>query len=390
LSLSESHLEEHDLLAAFLGSIDRQKTKEQIESFIRAVSDTPALNEELMRLGYRTETVADFARAHGFQFLPEELDAYFERCIQANIPEWSLGKREQHLALHRAGEIAEPLVMDRPHSSVLDAVENVPGFALDRAAILGGTVTVARQFSALHSLTARLREHLECAFESHDLLTVYKSLSLQDISKRVEVAYKALLQDTSIPALMTDLTHELGMNPDDIIFEWPGFRLMFPHKLGGAGFYRDGQTGSVGPHRDTWYGSPQHQLNFWGPLYPLSDCAALHVYPDYFFRSIENNTHGYDVWRNCVGLQLNPLGLQDICVDDPLTPDLDVGDAMIFAAHHLHAGAANAGDQMRVSFEFRILNREDEGAAYAPPNIDYHGIGYIYNGWFRLDGSEVH
>ncbi|MBT4906819.1 MAG: hypothetical protein HOK98_16865 [Rhodospirillaceae bacterium] len=42
-----------------------------------------------------------------------------------------------------------------------------------------------------------------------------------------------------------------------------------------------------------------------------------------------------------------------------------------------------------MSFEFRLLHGGDESAADVPPNVDSHGLGEIYKGWFDADGCQV-
>jgi hypothetical protein len=42
-----------------------------------------------------------------------------------------------------------------------------------------------------------------------------------------------------------------------------------------------------------------------------------------------------------------------------------------------------------VSFEFRLLHRDDEGRADVPLNVDSHGLGEIYKGWYDADGGHV-
>lgn len=70
-------------------------------------------------------------------------------------------------------------------------------------------------------------------------------------------------------------------------------------------------------------------------------------------------------------------------------PPLVIGDVLCFSGHQLHASAFNRSGRTRVSFEFRLLHSDDEGAEYIPPNVDYYGAGEIYKGCYDSQGREV-
>ncbi len=380
---------ERDELAAFLAVVDRQRAEDQIRGFIQAARERPAVSADLIRIGSRLDDVAAYAGGKGFDFTASELDAFFERRIRRHLPDEALRLRDSYLERRRRGELPGPLSLDEPCAARLLTHEHRAGFRLDRAAVLSGDVFVLRGVPALTALIDLLRAHLERTFRPHDPLRAHEHFDGPEMKRRVEALYAGILEDEGIPPLMAAFVAELGMPADEVVYEWPGLRLMRPQRLGGRGYYRSGDTGAVGPHRDTWYGSPQHQINFWAPLHPLAKGAGLHVFPDYYRRSVRNSSLGYDVWRNKVGLQLNAVPLQPIDGSAPIRPHLEVGELICFAAHHLHGGGVNRAETLRISLEFRLLNRADVGAEYVPPNLDYHGFGVVYDGWYRCDGSAV-
>jgi len=48
--------------------------------------------------------------------------------------------------------------------------------------------------------------------------------------------------------------------------------------------------GSIGYHRDTWGSNIQHQINWWTPLYPITEENTLVFYPDYWDVPVANTT----------------------------------------------------------------------------------------------------
>ncbi len=184
-----------------------------------------------------------------------------------------------------------------------------------------------------------------------------QKLSIASYKARVDAAYEALLEEKRIPPIITTFMEEISFPPNQTVFEWPGFRLTFPHGSESQGYYRTTCSGLLPPHRDTWYGSPQQQINLWGPIYPLETNETLRLLPAYYYRSIKNSSRGYDVWRNAVGLNLPPMLREHVDVSNPIAPPLAMGDVLVFAAHHLHHSALNQRETTRIVFEFRLLCR---------------------------------
>ncbi len=349
--------------------------------------------EGLKDIDLVADDVAAFARTKGFAFSADDLEAFLEDRMKKKLDVEELDLRQAFQDRSDRGEIPAPVSTNKTAAikeHVLDFRSGADGkLSLDRAEILKGDVTVIRQAPAIARLTSVLREILEDHFKPYDPLVAHEKLSAASYKTRVETAYDALLAEKRIPPILTAFMEEIGCPPDQTVFEWPGFRLTFPHGSQPEGYYRTNISGSLPPHRDTWYGSPRQQINLWGPLYPLETNETLRTLPAYYYQSVKNSSRGYDVWRNAVGLNISPMLREHVDASNPIAPPLTMGDVMAFAAHHLHHSALNQRKTTRITFEFRLLCKEDKGASYAPPNIDYFGFGEIYKGWFQSDGKEV-
>jgi len=367
-------------------------SKGSIESFTGAVMTTPTLMDGLSQIDFSpnaTDAIAAFANAHGFHFTGAELSDYLDRKIENDLSERDLRHRRELLERRDRGDIPAPVPMDRDCAAGGQVLDYEDGFTLDRRGILKGESIAVRQVPAIGELVAVIREVLVRAFYPHAPREAHGKLDLETHTRIIHETYAAFLEDERIHPIMTTLMEQMGMDPARMIYEWPGFRLVFPEGSSAPGFYRTTVSGFLPAHRDTWYGSPQHQINLWGPVWPIAADATLQVFPRYYLKSIENATLGYDIWRQYVGLGLAPAIRETVNRDRVVAPPLEVGDMFCFAAHHLHASAVHSGDTTRISFELRLLHRDDEGADYVPPNIDYYGCGEIYKGWYGPDGKEI-
>ncbi len=372
-----------DIVGAFLGRI----ADGVIEAFIKAVLHEPALSRELGAQDLVPENVAAFARSKGYAFTAAELTDYVESRLAARLPAAECEARRRFLERRARGELSGPETLDQP--TQVRSAEIAGGAPLDRAFVLRGGVVAVRGCSALLPLLDILLGTLRTALATEDMDTVHTALDFATLRQRTLAAYTALSKDARVPAVITAMISGLGMDPRDVLWEWPGFRLMQPEAAGGHGQYRAAYSGALPAHRDTWYGSPQHQINIWGPVRPIPDDATLRVLPRYFRKTFANSSRGYDTWQNYAALALSPVPRDTADESEVLAPPLGVGDMIAFSGQQLHASAPNTTDRMRVSFEFRLLHRADEGEACVPANVDYYGAGEIYKGWFDADGNEV-
>jgi predicted ribosomally synthesized peptide with nif11-like leader len=372
-----------DLVISFLDRL----AAPAVEAFIQAVLADPVLAQSLGALGTAPENVVAIARNRGFAFSASELTAYVERKLVERLSAEEIGARLRWLASRASGAISDPLPLDE--DTPVRLVEIPDGALLDRCGVLQGSVGAARGVSALTPLLTILNETLNRSLEIDNPAEVHRALDAATFATRVIAASEALAIDKRVPPAMALLISALGMDPSDVLWEWPGVRLLWPAAAGGYGRYRKGPTGALAPHRDTWYGSPQHQINVWGPLRPIPSNASLRIMPHWFRRSFDNSSRCYDVFQNMVGLALAPVPYAIADVSGAIAPPLALGDILVFAGQQLHASAPNMSGHTRVSFEFRLLHRADEGAPWTPPNTDYFGVGQIYRGWFDAAGNEV-
>ncbi|MBT3399199.1 MAG: hypothetical protein HOL07_16595 [Rhodospirillaceae bacterium] len=374
-----------DVIQEFIRGIARKT----IADFVVAATTDDAFISELCAVDLVPDQVAAFAQAKGFSFSADELTAFVEDRIRHEIPADERAFRDRFLAARAAGQTAEAIPTDAETSATLHDVAHTPGYALDRASVLQGDVIALRGVPALPALLATLEDILKTALEVEDLEAVHESLTFAQMKARSEVAYDRLAEDDRVPDLVGAIIDDLGLERELVMWEWPGFRLLFPVEAGGRGVYRAAYSGALPAHRDTWYGSPQHEINLWGPVRRLDADATLRILTRYFRKTVANTSYGYDNWQNYAGVALPPSIRARVNPEGAFAPPLAIGDVMCFSGHQLHASAFNRSGRTRVSFEFRLLHRGDEGAEYVPPNVDYYGAGEIYKGWYDAQGRPV-
>ncbi len=376
---------ERDLVAGFIGGLARARVVE----FIRDVAETESLMAEIGAVDLTPEDITAFARARGYAFEVRDLIDTVEARIAQKVDAEELEIRERMRAARNEDRNVGLTPMDAETDARLHDVPHAPGFGLDRAAVLSGDVVALRNLPSLPPLLAIMDEVITDAFDGADLERLHEHYDFAGMKLRADAAYDALYRDGRVPAAVGAVVDDLGLDRARTLWEWPGMRLMFPAEAGGRGVYRTANSGALAAHRDTWYGSPQHQINLWGPIRRLDPDATLRIFWRYFRKTVANTSRGYDAWQNRAGIALPPSIRGAVSPAGAFAPPLEIGDVMVFAGQQLHASAVNRSGRTRVSFEFRLLCEDDERQPYVPPNVDYAGLGEIYEGWHTADGQQV-
>ena len=372
----------HSLSQEFFKSLAAR----QIRLFLKEVIDNSDLRSCLDQSDIMPETISRIASDLNYHFSGDQLVEYVENEIVSKLPSDQVSHRLKWLETRTKPSFSNKSVT---HSSLLvDTVHN-DEYILDRSQILGGQVLAIRSCKQISSIIDTIRNVLIDSFNCPDLRNLHLTCDSPTLKQRSIQANNSFREDTTVPSLVCDLLQHLGMDPQQVLWEWPSFRIFLPSNLSNVGTYRNGTTSLLKPHRDTWYGSPQHQINFWGPVIELPESQTLRVFPQYHLKTVENTSAGRDSWAHNIGLSLNPSVLQNVDMSNPVAPPLSLGDCMAFAGHSLHASPSSTLSQTRISFEFRILHELDRLSPYTPVNIDYYGTGEIYTNWFNQHGIET-
>lgn len=137
-------------------------------------------------------------------------------------------------------------------------------------------------------------------------------------------------------------------------------------------------------HRDTWYGSPESQINFWIPLFDVNDGQTFAFFRSRFDKAVPNESEGfdYDQFASEVGWQSTNGKARVYPTTDTSGYEaegecfaLDAGDILLFSASHLHQTTKNVSGVTRFSVDFRIVNLDDHAKGLGAPNVDNRSTG---------------
>lgn len=260
-----------------------------------------------------------------------------------------------------------------------------------RRHVLSGDIVVFPPTPGSRALAEWTRKSLEAAFAPCDPRLAQKELN---VDRYIEIL--AAVKPTFVHAEeswehVVHFLTDVGLGTDDVYLDVPRVRLS------PSGDYLSvGVAHRQPPHRDTWWGSPFQQMNFWGPVYPMTPENGLVFYPSYFERELPNSSDEFNLYEWNVGgraAAAKQKGKTDTRgipvpmgeVDEPgLSISLPVGGIVCFSGAHLHATRPHATGMSRASVDFRAISALDVEANTGPANIDSRQLGTALRDFLQL------
>jgi hypothetical protein len=264
-----------------------------------------------------------------------------------------------------------------------------------RQLIFDGKILLYTQAKSFQNLIGYAREIINEAFQGNDPETAQYTMSVEKFVETVAPMKTKFTNDHHTKELIRDVMIELGCDIDKTYFDVPRLRAVTSdaYLTAGVGY-------AYKAHRDTWYASPDMQVNYWLPVYDLAEEQTLSLYPQYWNKELPNNSevYDYDEWVN-VGrkeainnikqdTRVHPLPLQPVDLNNELRFVLSAGESLAFSSAYVHATAPNTSGKTRFSIDFRSVNIDDVINNVGAPNIDNRSTGTTLGDFFRCSDFE--
>lgn len=246
-----------------------------------------------------------------------------------------------------------------------------------RAAIYAGDIVVVSPRSSTARLGASARQMLEAAFDPLHPVDAQHHLTVEDFVDVFAPVKPTFIHDPSTLPHIASVFRDLGMDVGQWYLDVP--------RLRGAtsdGYLTSGVGFAFPPHRDTWYGAPPQQINWWMPLYPFDEASGLAIHPRYFGVPVENDSEGFDYYEwNAVGRRAaasmiardtrhQPSASGKLDLGAAIRLVVPVGALIAFSGDQLHATVANTSGRTRFSIDFRTVDIGDVRAGVGAPMVD--------------------
>jgi hypothetical protein len=250
-----------------------------------------------------------------------------------------------------------------------------------RQKLYAGEICTYDRLRSVEEFARFTREMVETALAPHDPPHVHEVLTPGELAPILGRLKPTYTHHPEARRLVTRILEELGVDLDDCYLDVPKLRTSYP-----TGHLTKGIAYAFGGHRDTWYGSPQAQINWWLPIYPLTTENAMAFYPRYFSKPVANDSERFNYYRRNVErrdvakfVDADPR-IQPSAIDlDPDEPEFrllpDVGGIIVFSGAQLHATVSSPTAVARYSVDFRTVSRRDVERGLGAPNVDARCTG---------------
>lgn len=237
-------------------------------------------------------------------------------------------------------------------------------------------LTAVKQFIAL------MQQKTAEVFHEQHPQKIQFSISAEDWQKRMHRLRQNVRLSSDTYEAFTRILTETGIKPGEVFIDAVRIRGV-PHN-----FHLEEMARPVSfVHRDQWYANPQAQINWWLPVYDVTENMSFHVYPHYRHRPVMNTSARFDYndWLMKGGFQAyDPKKEQNKIFPEPLEPlnetgkwqpAANAGEAVLFSPHELHGTAPNTSGITRFTIEVRMVFYEDIINRAGAPNLDNASTG---------------
>ena len=149
------------------------------------------------------------------------------------------------------------------------------------------------------------------------------------------------------------------------------------------------------PHRDCWYSAPFCQINWWMPIFPLSEDNGMAFHPRYWYTPVKNGSRDYNYteWNRTsrhsaaqhvkVDTRKQPKPEEPMELDPQVRVIQPPGSALLFSAAQMHSSVPNTSGKTRFSIDFRTVHVDDVAQHRGAPNIDSECTGTSMGDYLR-------
>jgi hypothetical protein len=245
-----------------------------------------------------------------------------------------------------------------------------------------GDIYVYAPRSATQELCDFALRMMNEAFAPLDPCRAQYEMPAEDFAALLAELKPKFMHDAQVKRILQRILTQFGYDLEKTYFDIPRMRTM-TH----GDYLRTGIALAVPPHRDTWFGGAESQLNWWMPVAGVTPENTMVFHPEYFANPVANTSSGYDheTWKQqsrkeAVKHVKNdtreyPRATEEINHHGDIRLLPPVGGALIFAGSQLHSTSPNTSGMTRFSVDFRTIHIDDITGRIAAPNVDNEATG---------------
>jgi hypothetical protein len=264
-----------------------------------------------------------------------------------------------------------------------------------RALLYEGALFAYSPTPALNTLVEFARELIKDAFRPHHPTTAQFQFPVEEYVAILAKLKPSFIHHPRSKELIRAALVELGCDPNKTYFDVPRLRSATSDN-----YLTTGIAYAFHPHRDTWYSAPPSQLNWWLPVYDITQDNGLSFHTKYFDTAIRNSsrTYNYYQWNRDsrasaaqhikTDTRVQPKPEEDVALDPQVRLIAPSGGLTIFSGAHLHSTVPNTSGVTRFSIDFRTINIDDANSMIGAKNLDSECTGTTLRDFLRVSDLQ--
>ncbi|MGE0802377.1 MAG: hypothetical protein AB7G13_25050 [Lautropia sp.] len=259
-----------------------------------------------------------------------------------------------------------------------------------RKLIYGGDIFVYSANEHSLALIEVARKLIAEAFPGIDPRTAQYRYDVREFAQVLAKLKPAFIHHPDCKTIIPKMLESIGCDLDQTHFDIPRMRTSTSNN-----YLTTGIAYAFHPHRDTWYSAPMCQINWWLPIFEIDAGNAMAFHPNYFARSVMNDsdTYNYQEWNaklrfnaaDHVGKDTRPQPKpqEAINLDPQIVVVAPPGGMMLFSAAQLHSSIPNQSGVTRYSIDFRCVHLGDLISRNGARNVDSKCTGSAINDYLQ-------
>jgi hypothetical protein len=264
-----------------------------------------------------------------------------------------------------------------------------------RAKLYEGSLFVYSPSPSLKALVDFTRELVAQAFAPHDPKKAQFHYPIEEYAAVLAKLKPLFIHHPRSKELIQAALVELGCDPQKTYFDVPRLRTATSDN-----YLTTGIAYAFHPHRDTWYSAPPSQLNWWLPVYDITEENGMAFHTRYFDEPVKNSSRTYDYYqwnKNSrasaaqhikTDTRVQPKPEEEVSLDPQVRIVAPSGGVTIFSGAHLHSTVPNTSGVTRFSIDFRTVHIDDVNAKNGAKNIDSECTGTSLRDFLRVSDLE--
>jgi hypothetical protein len=247
------------------------------------------------------------------------------------------------------------------------------------AGLYAGEIVRFSGVAHMAAIVASTRAFVEERLAPYPPVEIHRHFDRDALARYLGDVQGEYSRSPEIKRLWCALFEAVGLDPDDTARDRLMLRFQV-HSEPGSTPPWSRSTATVGFHRDSWGTNLSAQVNWWGPVWPITAGRTFAIHPRLWDVPIPNDSADFDLADVMERLrrapeslgpgQLAPRPVQAVDPDGGVPVVLEPGDIIAFSSAQAHVGVPNHTALTRISLETRTVSISDVRARRGAPHVD--------------------